>query len=197
MPQAVLGQGRHHLRGRPSAGQVASRLWLIANCKNGISSYELARALGVTQKTAWFMLHRIRLAMQTRTFGKLTGDVEVDETYIGGKARNMHASERKRIGITQARQHGWQGRRHGPAGAPRQGRAQQVRHGDRLPTANGKTLQRRVRAARRSPARPSTPTRCQSYTVSTTTTSTTSSTTPRLRGRRKSTPTDWRTSGAC
>jgi transposase-like protein len=73
-------------------------LWMIVNCKNGISSYEVHRALGVTQKTAWFMLHRIRLAMQTKSFGKLGGDVEIDETYIGGKARNMHASKRARIG---------------------------------------------------------------------------------------------------
>jgi transposase-like protein len=70
-------------------------VWLIANCKNGISSYELAKDLGVTQKTAWFMLHRIRLAMQTGTFEKLSGQVEADETYIGGKARNMHKSKRE------------------------------------------------------------------------------------------------------
>ena len=71
-------------------------LWMLANCKNGISSYELARALGVTQKSAWFMLHRIRLAMQTGSFDKFSGEVEVDETYIGGLARNMHRAERKR-----------------------------------------------------------------------------------------------------
>src|SRR5437660_2365300 len=71
-------------------------VWLIANSKNGISSHELARALGITQKSAWFMLHRIRLAMQTRSFDKLTGEVEVDETYIGGLARNMHKDVRKR-----------------------------------------------------------------------------------------------------
>ena len=65
-------------------------MWMIANDKNGISSYEVARALGVTQKTAWFMLHRIRLAMQAGTFDKLDGTVEVDETFIGGKARIMH-----------------------------------------------------------------------------------------------------------
>lgn len=70
-------------------------LWMIANCKNGISSYELARALGVTQKTAWFMLHRIRLAMQTETFGKIGGEVEVDETFIGGRARFMHKNKRR------------------------------------------------------------------------------------------------------
>ena len=65
-------------------------LWLLVNCKNGISSCEVARDLGVTQKTAWFMLHRLRLAMQTGSFGKLGGEVEVDETFIGGKARYMH-----------------------------------------------------------------------------------------------------------
>jgi transposase-like protein len=72
-------------------------VWLIANAKNGISSYEVSRALGVTQKTAWFMLHRIRIAMQTPTFGKFGGSVEVDETYIGGKSRNMHKAKRERV----------------------------------------------------------------------------------------------------
>jgi transposase-like protein len=73
-----------------------SAIWLIANAKNGISSYEIHRALGVTQKTGWFLLHRIRLAMQTGTFKKLSGHVEIDETFIGGKARNMHRSEKAR-----------------------------------------------------------------------------------------------------
>src|ERR1017187_3711131 len=72
-------------------------MWMIASNRNGISSWELHRAIGVTQKTAWFMLHRIRLAMQnTKTGGKLGGEVEVDETYIGGKARNMHKSRKAR-----------------------------------------------------------------------------------------------------
>lgn len=71
-------------------------VWLAANSKNGISSHELGRALGITQKSAWFMLHRIRLAMRDGSFSLLTGTVEVDETYIGGKARNMHAADRKR-----------------------------------------------------------------------------------------------------
>src|SRR5947208_11991146 len=62
-------------------------LWMVVNCKNGISSYEIARDLGVTQKTAWFMAHRIRLAMQTGTFGTMSAEVEVDETYISGRAR--------------------------------------------------------------------------------------------------------------
>jgi transposase-like protein len=70
-------------------------VWLLHNSKNGISSCEIAKALGVTQKTAWFMLHRIRLAQQNkRGGGKLGGEVEVDETFIGGKARNMHAAKR-------------------------------------------------------------------------------------------------------
>lgn len=77
-------------------------VWMITNCKNGVSSWEIHRAIGVTQKTAWFMLQRIRLAMQDAdTGGKLSGDVEVDETYIGGKARNMHKGRRERAGISQ------------------------------------------------------------------------------------------------
>ncbi|MBI4302774.1 MAG: IS1595 family transposase [Chloroflexi bacterium] len=72
-------------------------IWMIANAKNGVSSYEVARGLGVTQKTAWFMMHRIRLAMGTENNGKLSGTVEADETYIGGKARNMHKSKREKI----------------------------------------------------------------------------------------------------
>lgn len=70
-------------------------IWMIANCKNGISSYEIHRALGITQKSAWFLLHRIRLAMQTGTFEKMGGPVEADETYIGGKARFMHKDKRE------------------------------------------------------------------------------------------------------
>src|ERR1035437_2196599 len=71
--------------------------WLITNCKNGISSYEIAKDVKVTQKSAWFMLHRIRLVMQDESFGsKLGGEVEVDETFIGGKARNMHLDKRER-----------------------------------------------------------------------------------------------------
>ena len=69
-------------------------MWMMVNCKNGISSYEMGRALGLTQKTAWFMLHRLRLATQTGTFEKLSGSVEADETFIGGLARNLHRDKR-------------------------------------------------------------------------------------------------------
>jgi transposase-like protein len=71
-------------------------LWLVVNCKNGISSCELARDLGVTQKTAWFMAHRLRFALTEGGFGLLSGEVEADETFIGGKARNMHLEKRAR-----------------------------------------------------------------------------------------------------
>ena len=74
-------------------------MWMLANCKNGVSSYEISRDLGVTQKSAWLMLQRIRLALQATNTGKIGGrggEVEVDETFIGGKARNMHLSRRKR-----------------------------------------------------------------------------------------------------
>ena len=69
-------------------------MWLIVNCKNGISSCEMARDLGITQKSAWFLDHRIRFALYSGSFDKLTGEVEADETFIGGKARNMHADKR-------------------------------------------------------------------------------------------------------
>ena len=69
-------------------------VWLLTASKNGVSSWEIHRALGVTQKTAWFMLQRIRLAMQDDCAAKLSGEVEVDETYIGGKARNMHKDKK-------------------------------------------------------------------------------------------------------
>lgn len=71
-------------------------MWMIVNCKNGISSYEIARDLGITQKSAWFLDHRIRLALTIGSFDKMTGQVEADETFIGGKARNMHVDKRER-----------------------------------------------------------------------------------------------------
>jgi len=70
-------------------------VWCITNAKNGISSCEVARALGVTQKSAWHLLHRVRLAMRTGTFQKMTGTIEADETFVGGKSSNMHKSKRE------------------------------------------------------------------------------------------------------
>ncbi len=72
-------------------------IWMIANAKNGISSWEIHRALGITQKSAWFLLHRIRLAMATGTFLKLSGQVEADETFVGGKAKFMHKERREQL----------------------------------------------------------------------------------------------------
>ncbi|MFI5089556.1 MAG: IS1595 family transposase [Terriglobales bacterium] len=72
-------------------------VWMLVNCRNGVSSWELHRALGVTQKSAWFMLHRIRLAVQSGTFRKMGGpggEVEADEAFVGGKAKNMHGKRR-------------------------------------------------------------------------------------------------------
>ena len=75
-------------------------LWMLVNCKNGISSYEVGRDLGLTQKSAWFVLHRLRLALQSGSIEKLGGEgkhIEADETFIGGAARFMHADRRKRM----------------------------------------------------------------------------------------------------
>jgi transposase-like protein len=69
-------------------------VWLIVNAKNGISSCEVARALGITQKSAWFVLHRVRHAMHTGTFEKLSGTIEVDETYVGGLEKNKHKDKK-------------------------------------------------------------------------------------------------------
>ena len=71
-------------------------MWQIMNSKNGISSYEVHRAIGVTQKTAWFLDHRIRLMLGDESTEKLSGEVEADETFIGGKARNMHLAKKAR-----------------------------------------------------------------------------------------------------
>lgn len=71
-------------------------LWLVVNAKNGISSCELARALGVTQKSAWFMAHRLRYALKSGGFDLMSGECEADETFIGGKARNMHMDVKRR-----------------------------------------------------------------------------------------------------
>ncbi len=84
-------------------------MWQVVNCKNGVSSYEIGRAIGVTQKSAWFMLHRLREVMQDpQTGGKLSGEVEVDESFIGAKARNMHGDVKARR--LQGRRGGTQGK---------------------------------------------------------------------------------------
>ena len=82
-------------------------LWQLVNCKNGVSSHELAKTLGITQKSAWFVLHRLRLALQNHDFGSKLGsndggEVEVDESFVGGKLRNMHRDRR----VKYAQQHG-------------------------------------------------------------------------------------------
>ncbi len=114
-------------------------VWLLTNCKNGISSYEVARDLGVTQKTAWFMLHRVRLAMQAGSFWKkLEGEIEADESFIGGLARNMHKDKRaQKI------------KAHGPAGKAivmglldRETKQVRVKH---VPNIHVDTLQAEVR----------------------------------------------------
>jgi Transposase zinc-ribbon domain len=97
-------------------------VWMIVNDKNGISSYEVARSLGITQKSAWFMTHRIRLAMKRGGFDKMRGEVEADETYIGGKARFMRAhSAPPRSPAQAARTSAVMGllERHGPEGYSR------------------------------------------------------------------------------
>ena len=82
-------------------------VWMLSNCRNGVSSYEVARTIGVTQKSAWFMLHRIRLGMKDREFGIKTklggegGPVEVDEAFVGGSMKNMHKG--RRVEINQLR----------------------------------------------------------------------------------------------
>jgi transposase-like protein len=85
--------------------------WLVINCKNGVSSYEISRDLGVTQKTAWFMLHRVRLAMQNGSVEKLSGgEVEADETFVGGKSVNMHLDKLARSRMGKRRMGGFEGK---------------------------------------------------------------------------------------
>ena len=86
-------------------------MWQIVNCKNGISSYELHRAIGVTQKSAWFLLHRIRLALQDGSIQKkLSGHVEADETFVGGKLLNMHLDKQTRLRMGKKRTGGFEGK---------------------------------------------------------------------------------------
>lgn len=89
-------------------------VWLVVNCKNGISSYEIMRDLGVTQKTAWFMLHRIRLALKDFNWSKLGGSeggpVEVDETYVGPDPQKMHKSRKSKVLMRDAVKSGYVGK---------------------------------------------------------------------------------------
>ncbi len=80
-------------------GKWLTAIWLILNAKNGISSHELGRSIGVTQKSAWFMLHRIRTAVETGSFQRMHGTVEADETFVGGSADFMHKKVKKAKGI--------------------------------------------------------------------------------------------------
>lgn len=81
-----------------SLSKWLTAIWLLTSCKNGISSYELHRGLGVTQKTAWFMLHRIRAAIKAKSFDKkLSGIVEADECHIGGLMENMHKAKKEKV----------------------------------------------------------------------------------------------------
>ncbi|HEV2922954.1 MAG TPA: IS1595 family transposase [Solirubrobacteraceae bacterium] len=109
-------------------------VWLAANSKNGVSSHELARALGITQKSAWFMLHRIRLAMQTESF--LKGEVEVDETFVGGKVGYMKRDARERKGITRRGGLG----QHKTAVMGFRERGSGTVHAEVIPNAKGATL---------------------------------------------------------
>src|SRR2546429_7598082 len=93
-PQFTLKTGTIMEDSPISLDKWMTAMWQIVNCKNGISSYEVHRAIGITQKSAWFLDHRIRLALTMGNFNKLSGQIEADETFIGGKARNIHASKR-------------------------------------------------------------------------------------------------------
>ena len=97
-------------------------VWMLVNCKNGVSSYELHRAIGVTQKTAWFMLHRIRAGIKAKSFDKkLAGIVETDETFIGGLLKNMHQSRREQVTSAEVETRIKQGRRRGKRNSVRTG----------------------------------------------------------------------------
>jgi transposase-like protein len=163
-------------------------IWLIANSKNGISSHELGRALGITQKSAWFLLHRVRLAMQTGTFDKLDGTVEIDETFIGGKARNMHKRARE-----------WKITARGPkdktAVLGMMERGGHVRT-EVVPNVRRRTLQPRVRDAVKAGATVYTD-GCAPIPGSTATMTTMWWTTRSVTSTDKSTRTTWRTSGRC
>lgn len=118
-------------------------VWMIVNAKNGVSSCELHRSLGVTQKTAWFMAHRIRMALESGSFNMMGGVVEVDETYIGGLARKMNNAQRKRAGIK-----GTGGINKTPVMGlleRHSGKGKSRVHAEVIPVANGREMVPRVR----------------------------------------------------
>jgi transposase-like protein len=125
-------------------------VWLLTNSKNGISSYELHRSIGVTQKSAWFMLHRIREAMQTGTFVKMggnSGPTEVDETFVGGDPRKMHKSRRLEIQRERSKVADWKASTHASAKIPVMGmldrESRQVR-AQVIPNVKRETLQNAI-----------------------------------------------------
>lgn len=83
-------------------GKWLTASWMLMNCRNGVSSCEIARSVGVTQKTAWFMMHRIREAMKNGSIEKLSGTVEVDETFVGGSKKNRHESKNRKKAYDKA-----------------------------------------------------------------------------------------------
>ena len=125
-------------------------MWLVTNCKNGVSSYEIARALKITQKSAWFVLHRIRLAMQDELNGKLGGDngeVEADETFVGGALSNMHKGRKLRIQQERSKTPNWKASNKNPYKTVVQGildrDARQIR-AKVLPNVKRETLQNEI-----------------------------------------------------
>src|SRR3984893_10655697 len=125
-------------------------MWLVTNCKNGVSSYEVARALEITQKSAWFVLHRIRLAMQDDVDGKLGGtnsEVEADETFVGGTTSNMHKDRKLRIQQERSKTPNWKAVNKNPYKTVVQGildrDARQIR-AKVLPNVKRETLQNEI-----------------------------------------------------
>lgn len=127
-------------------------VWMLSNCKNGVSSYELARTIGVTQKSAWFMLHRVRVGMKLEvvTAGKLGGEgseVEADETFVGGSTRNMHKDRKLRINQERSKTPDWKAVNRNPYKTAVQGMldrdARQVR-AKVIPNVKRETLQNEI-----------------------------------------------------
>lgn len=118
-------------------------LWMVANCKNGISSYEMARALGITQKSAWFLDHRIRLAMKAGSIVKMDGEVEADESYLGGKVGNMHKWRRDKIKATVGRGNTGKSTVMGIIQRKRGNRSSKVK-ATHIPDAKGVTLRQEI-----------------------------------------------------